>query len=212
MDALRVAMRTQADDLAKYPPSQGHVGMRELIAQRLEENRGLKTGIDSIFLSSGAGGAIQVILDAFIDPGDIVLVEEFCYLGTLAMLLSRRANVIHVPTDEQGMDTDAVRSILSDLAWQGKRPKMIYTISVYQNPMGMTMSLERRKALLELSHSYGVPHRGERVLRRLRDRRGASAAGHHGNGRRGLGDVRVGVHQAAGLRPAPGIRRGARRP
>ena len=157
MDALRVAMRTQADDLAKYPPSQGHVGMRELIAQRLEENRGLKTGIDSIFLSSGAGGAIQVILDAFIDPGDIVLVEEFCYLGTLAMLLSRRANVIHVPTDEQGMDTDAVRSILSDLAWQGKRPKMIYTISVYQNPMGMTMSLERRKALLELSHSYGVP-------------------------------------------------------
>ena len=157
MDALRVAMRTQAEDLAKYPPSQGHIGMRELIAQRLEENRGLKTDIDSIFLSSGAGGAIQVILDAFIDPGDIVLVEEFCYLGTLAMLLSRRANVIHVPTDEQGMDTDAVRSILVDLAWQGKRPKMIYTISVYQNPMGMTMSLERRKALLELSQQYGVP-------------------------------------------------------
>ena len=157
VDALRVAMRTQAEDLAKYPPSQGHIGMRELIAQRLEENRGLKTDIDSIFLSSGAGGAIQVILDAFIDPGDIVLVEEFCYLGTLAMLLSRRANVIHVPTDEQGMDTDAVRSILVDLAWQGKRPKMIYTISVYQNPMGMTMSLERRKALLELSQQYGVP-------------------------------------------------------
>ena len=157
VDALRVAMRTQADDLAKYPPSQGHVGMRELIAQRLDENRGLKTDTDSIFLSSGAGGAIQVMLDAFIDPGDIVLVEEFCYLGTLAMLLSRRANVIHVPTDEQGMDTDAVRSILVDLAWQGKRPKMIYTISVYQNPMGMTMSLERRKALLELSQQYGVP-------------------------------------------------------
>ena len=157
VDALRAAMRTQAEDLAKYPPSQGHIGMRELIAQRLEENRGLKTSIDSIFLSSGAGGAIQVILDAFIDPGDVVLVEEFCYLGTMAMLLGRRANVIHVPTDEQGMDTDALESILKDLAWQGKRPKLIYTISVYQNPMGMTTSLERRKAMLELSHRYGVP-------------------------------------------------------
>ena len=156
-DALRAAMRTQAPDLAKYPPSQGHIGMRELIAQNLEEKRGLHTDIDSIFLSSGAGGAIQVILDAFIDPGNIVLVEEFCYLGTLAMLLSRRANIIHIPTDDDGMIIDALESTVKDLAAQGKRPKMIYTISVYQNPMGMTMSLERRKHLLEISHRYGIP-------------------------------------------------------
>ena len=129
-DALRVAMRTQARDLAKYPPPQGHIGMRELIAENLKEKRGLETSIDSIFLSSGAGGAIEVILDAFIDPGDIVLVEEFTYLGTLSALLSRRAQVIHIPTDDQGMNTDALESTLKELASQGKHPKMIYTISV----------------------------------------------------------------------------------
>ena len=156
-DALRVAMRTQARDLAKYPPPQGHIALRELIAQDLQLKRGLETDIGSIFLSSGAGGAIQVILDAFIDPGDVVLVEEFTYLGTLSMLLARRSEVIHIPTDEQGMNTDALESTLEELAAQGKRAKMIYTISVYQNPMGGTLSLQRRKHMLELSHRYGVP-------------------------------------------------------
>ncbi len=156
-DALRAAMRTQTRDLAKYPPPQGHFGLRELTARNLEENRGLETGIDSIFLSSGAGGAAQIIFDAFIDPGDIVLVEEFTYPGTLAMLLLRRANVIHVPTDDQGMKTDALENAIQQLASHGKRPTMIYTISVYHNPMGMTLSLERRKRLLEISHRYGVP-------------------------------------------------------
>lgn len=156
-DALRTAMRTQARDLAKYPPPQGHTGLRELIAQNLKEKRGLERGIDSIFLSAGAGGAAQVIFDAFIDPGDIVLVDEFSYPGTLAMLLLRRANVIHIPVDDQGMNAKALDDTIKNLASQGKRPKMIYTISVYQNPMGMTVSLDRRRRLLEVSHRYGVP-------------------------------------------------------
>ena len=156
-DAVREAMRREGRDLAAYPPLQGHEGMRELIAQNLKENRGLETKVDSIFLSAGAGGAIQCILDAFIDPGGVVLVEEFTYLGTLRMLLERRAQVIHVPTDEQGMDTGALEAIVKDLVSQGKQPKMINTISVYQNPMGMTLSLERRKHMLEISHRYGVP-------------------------------------------------------
>ena len=156
-DAMRDAMQREGLDLAPYPPPQGHKGMRELIARTLGENRGIETGIDSIFLSSGAGGAIQCILDAFIDPGDIVLLEEFSYLGTLSMLLRRGARVVHIPTDEQGMDTDALEDTVRKLVSQGKQPKMIYTISVYQNPMGMNLSLDRRQRMLEVSHRYGVP-------------------------------------------------------
>ena len=156
-DAMRTALLREGRDLAMYPPPQGHLGMRELIAHSLSENRGFEPDIDCMFLSAGAGGAIQAVLDAFIDPGDIVLVEEFSYLGTLGMLLGRRAEVIHIPTDDQGMDTDALESTLKHLAAQGKRPKLIYTISVYQNPMGMTLSLERRKRMVELSQQYGVP-------------------------------------------------------
>ena len=156
-NAMRDAMQREGLDLAPYPPPQGHEGMRELIARKLSEKRGIERGIDSIFLSSGAGGAIQCILDAFIDPGDIVLLEEFCYLGTLSMLLRKGAQIVHVPTDEQGMDTDALEDTVRELVAQGKQPKMIYTISVYQNPMGMNLSLERRKRMLEISQRYGVP-------------------------------------------------------
>ena len=156
-DAARRAMAQEWLDLAQYPPPQGHEGMRELIAQTLKESRGIETDLDGIFLSSGAGGAIQCIVDAFIDPGDVVLLEEFCYLGTLKMLLEHGAQVVHVPTDDQGMDTEALEATVKELVSQGKRPKMIYTISVYQNPMGMTLSLERRKHMLEVSRRYGVP-------------------------------------------------------
>ena len=156
-DAMRDAMLREGRDLAQYPPPQGHVGMRELIAQRLGEGRKLDASVDSVFLSGGAGGAIQTILDALIDPGDIVLVEEFCYLGTLNALLGRRAQVVHVPTDDRGMDTDALESTVKSLVSRGQRPKLIYTISVYQNPMGVTLALDRRRQMLEISHRYGIP-------------------------------------------------------
>jgi 2-aminoadipate transaminase len=157
VDAVRDAVRQDGRTLAAYPPPQGHDGMRELIVGLLRENRGIDTDVDSIFLSSGAGGAIQCILDAFIDPGDIVLVEEFTYLGTLRMLLERQAEVVHVSTDADGMDTDALERAVKDLVSNGKQPKMVYTIPVYQNPMGVTLSKERRKHMLGISHRYGIP-------------------------------------------------------
>ena len=156
-DALKVAMLREGPDLAKYPPSQGHVGLRELIAANLKENRGIDTSPDSVFLSAGAGGAIQSILDAFIEPGDIVLAEEFTYQGTLRMLLERRVEVVQVASDEHGMDTEALEEAIERLAGQGKRPKMIYTISLYQNPMGMNLSLERRRRMVELAQQHGIP-------------------------------------------------------
>ena len=156
-DATCEAMAQEGRSLAAYPPPQGHEGMRELIAGNLHDKRGVETSADSIFLSSGAGGAIQCIINAFIDPGDVVLAEEFLYLGTLNMLLQKRARVVHVPTDHEGMDTEALEATIRDLVSSGVRPKMIYTIPVYQNPMGVTLSPERRRHMLEISHRYGVP-------------------------------------------------------
>ena len=156
-DALKALMPSEGKSLAMYPPPQGHIGLRELIAQRLLENRGIEVPIESIFLSSGAGGAIGTIVDGFIDPGATVLVEEFTYSGTLNMMLSHRANVVHVPTYEDGMDPDALEAAIKDLNAKGVQPKLIYTISVFQNPMGITMSEERKKRMVEISQRYGIP-------------------------------------------------------
>ena len=157
VDALADIMPREGLDLAKYPPPQGHVGLREHIADSLKVNRGVEVPVDNIFLTAGAGGAVGTVLDAFVDAGDTVLVEEFCYSGTLGMLLGKRANVIHVPTDADGMDTDALERIIEELAADGIKPKLIYSISVYQNPMGVTLTAERRARMVEISQQRGIP-------------------------------------------------------
>ena len=157
VDALADIMPREGLDLAKYPPPQGHVGLREYIADALKTNRGVEVPVDNIFLTAGAGGAVGTVLDAFVDAGDTVLVEEFCYSGTLGMLLGKRANVVHVPTDADGMDTDALERIIGELAADGIKPKLIYSISVYQNPMGVTLTAERRARMVEISQKHGIP-------------------------------------------------------
>ncbi|MDP6823102.1 MAG: PLP-dependent aminotransferase family protein [Dehalococcoidia bacterium] len=158
IESLSKVIRNEGQTLSQYPPPQGHLGMRELIAGTLAGQRGA-AGIDpqSIFLSSGAGGAIGAILDVFIDPGDVVFVEEFSYLGTMRMLLERGADVRHVPTDVNGMDTDALDRMIGEAIAEGATPKMIYTISVYQNPMGVTLSHDRRRHMVQIAQKHGVP-------------------------------------------------------
>lgn len=73
------------------------------------------------------------------------------------MLLSKGAEVVHIPTDDQGMDTEELERAIKAVKAQGKTPKLIYAISVFQNPMGVTLSLERRKHMVEIAQDYGVP-------------------------------------------------------
>ena len=85
-----------------------------------------------------------------------MLAEEFTYSGTLNMLLSKRAEVIHVESDVEGMNPDALVAEIKRLAAGGRKPKFIYAISVYQNPTGSTLSLERRERLLEIASEYDI--------------------------------------------------------
>ncbi len=155
--AVGDVMRREGKDLAGYPPPLGHEKLREFIAEDLRINRGIDTDTESIILSDGAGGFIKIFLDAFIDPGDVVLLEEFSYLGTLRMFLEKGAQVVHIPTDSNGMDTKALEETVVGLRERGIKPKMIYTISVYQNPTGVTLSLERRKHMVKISQEYDIP-------------------------------------------------------
>ena len=120
-------------NLASYPPVQGDLGLREFIARELEQKRGATVSVYNIFLSSGAGGACQVFVDAFIDEGDYVLMDQFCYHGSLNMFLKKGAQIIHNEMDDLGLIPEKVEKNIQMLISQGNRPKMIYTISVFHN-------------------------------------------------------------------------------
>ena len=143
--------------LAPYPDPQGDLNLRNLISERLASLRGIKADADSIFISSWAGGAISNLINIFLEPNDTVLVEEFSYSGTLGMLLTKKANIIHVDSDENGILPDSLEEHLANLKSENITPKFIYLISVFQNPTGITIPLERRKAIIELAQKYNVP-------------------------------------------------------
>ena len=158
LSAIRSGLDTDgASSLAGYPPPGGHVGLRELIAERLAANRGYPASPVDVVMTDGAGGAITSLLEAFIDPGDAVLVEEFTYMGSLRMMLERGAEPIHVAGDEDGMLPDALEESLESLERAGRRAKFIWTIPVFQNPLGFTVSESRRRTILSLAQRYGVP-------------------------------------------------------
>ena len=155
--AAREALRREGRDLALYPQSRGNLALRELIADKLARDRGMKVSTEEITLANGSMQAITLLFEVFLEPGDIVLTERFFYLGTLRALRRFKADIIGIPTDEDGMLMDELEKALKRLASEGKRPKFIYTIPAYQNPDGSVLSLERRKRMLELSREHGIP-------------------------------------------------------
>jgi 2-aminoadipate transaminase len=155
--ALREAIRRDGRDLALYPPLQGDERLRGLIARKLAKERGMRVAKEQIALANGSMQAITHLIEVFVDPGDTLVTEQFFYLGTLRSMRRFGANVVGVPTDEEGLIPEELEKTLRRLTREGKRPKFIYTIPSYQNPLGSVLPLERRRRLLEVAGEYGVP-------------------------------------------------------
>ena len=156
-EAAATAIERDGKDLGTYPPPQGHIALREFISSELSAKRGSEISPENIFLTSGAGGACQVFVDSFINPGDVVMMDEFCYHGSLNMLLKKGARPCHVAMDQDGIIPEKLEAAIKENIQNGHRPKLIYTISVYHNPTGATISLERRKKIVEISNKYEIP-------------------------------------------------------
>ena len=156
-DSLRAALEREGKGLALYPVSTGLPSLREWVAEKLARDRNMTVGVDDIVLTSGSGEAISMIIAALTDPGDVLLTEEYVYLGTLRTMRRFGADVRSVRCDDQGIIPEDLDNVLAAVAAEGKRVKFLYTIPVFQNPMGWTMTLERRIKTLEITQKYGVP-------------------------------------------------------
>ena len=112
---------------------------------------GIKVGIDNVLITSGAQQALDLIGRLLINPGDEVLTEEPTFLGALQAFTACQARFLPVPIDDEGLRVDLVEKALR------AGPKFLYVLPNFQNPGGVTLSLERRERLVELASHYGVP-------------------------------------------------------
>ena len=154
--AMDRALDVPDDTPLRYGGGVGYEPLREALAERYTRDRRVPVTADHFLLTNGSAGAIDLVCAAFLSPGDTVISESPTFSGTLRTFRGHQANVLSVGMDEDGLDTAELARVLADLESQGKRAKLIYTISNFHNPVGSSMSLERRHELLQLAARHGA--------------------------------------------------------
>ncbi|MGC9124872.1 MAG: PLP-dependent aminotransferase family protein [Caldisericaceae bacterium] len=140
----------------QYGPTEGIQPLRETIVNLAHKEGIDSVAIDNVLVTTASQQGLDLVGRIFVDPGDTILVEAPTYVGGLQAFHAVQANFVTVPLDEDGLNTDALQSTLDDLANKGINPKFIYVIPNFQNPAGVTMTLERRKKLLDISHKSNL--------------------------------------------------------
>jgi len=135
----------------QYGPTRGLAGTLAAMAGRIESLQGRRPEEDELLITSGAIEALELVGKSFLDRGDIVVIEAPTYLGAIQAFRSFEAELRAVPMDDQGLDVDELERLLAG----GLRPKLLYTIPDHQNPAGVSLSSERRSALVELARRHG---------------------------------------------------------
>jgi 2-aminoadipate transaminase len=135
----------------QYSPTPGLAGPRDFVAGRLERLEGRRPADEELLLTSGTIEALELVGKAFVDKGDTVVVEAPTYLGGIMAFQSFEADVVGIPLDELGLRVDELERALQ----RGLRPKLVYTIPDHQNPAGVSLSVERREALVDLARRVG---------------------------------------------------------
>lgn len=164
VDALVAAaakvIKREGKSLATYGLDSGPLGykpLREYIAGKLGRDAGIRCSADQVLITSGSLQGLDLVNALLVVPGDTVIVEHATYAGTMTRLRRCGANIVGVPVDEDGLSSKALESTLVDMKSRGVRPKFIYTIPTVQNPTATVMSVPRRREILALAESFGVP-------------------------------------------------------
>ena len=150
----KIAQESSAQAL-QYGPTEGFEETKDCILEVMGAE-GMLPDPDDVLVTTGGQQAIDLVAKSLIDPGDVVICEAPTYPGAVPVFCSYEAEVIQVATDDDGMRVDELEMVLERLRGEGRRPKFIYSIPTFQNPGGMTLSLERRRRLVELARHHEV--------------------------------------------------------
>jgi 2-aminoadipate transaminase len=150
--ALEV-LETEGAQALQYSTTEGHLPLREQIARRLRERQGAAVSADEILVTAGSQQGLDLIVKAFLEPGDEVLCESPTYLAFLQAAQVFEPAFVEVPTDRHGMQIEALDALLT----RCRRPRLIYVVPDFQNPSGRCWSVERRRALLDVARRHNVP-------------------------------------------------------
>ena len=136
----------------QYSVTEGYTPLREFLKDYMKTKHNVGTDCDDILITSGAQQIMDLASKSVLNEGDVVVCENPSFIGSLNTFRSYNARLVGVPVEPDGMNIEKLEEVLKS----EKNVKFIYTIPNFQNPSGVTMSLEKRKAVYSLAKKYGV--------------------------------------------------------
>ena len=135
----------------QYGPTEGMAATVDCIVEVMAAE-GTQIDPGEVLVTTGGQQVIDLVCKTLIDPGDVIVAEAPTYPGAIPTFSAYQAQVEQIEMDGDGMPIDELERTLDRLQADGRRPKFIYTIPNFQNPGGVTMSLARRRRLVEVAH------------------------------------------------------------
>ncbi len=151
-DIAAEVLREQPITALQYGITEGYVPLRDAIKARLKRVENIGGEDDELIVVSGGQQGIELATKCLVNEGDTVIVEQPSFIGATNAFRSYGAHLVGVPVENDGMDLDALEAALKE----NSNVRFIYTIPTFQNPMGVTMSIEKRHRLYEIAKKNGV--------------------------------------------------------
>jgi 2-aminoadipate transaminase len=148
-------MQQEGREALQYADPLGDLGLRELLVRQAKVEEGLRLAPENVVITHGNLAALGMICLAFLEPGDLVVVESPTNVEALRLFRLYEVELVAAPLDDQGVRVNALAQILVRLKLDGQKPKILYTMPTFHDPTGLTMTSERRQALIRLAHEFG---------------------------------------------------------
>jgi DNA-binding transcriptional MocR family regulator len=148
---LTGVLHEEAGPALTYETGPGVPALRAAVAEQMSRRDAARYDADQVSITSGSAGGILLVALAFLEPDDVVFVEEFTYPGAVKTFRRFGANIVACPVDAAGLVPDRLAPLLARCVAGGRRPKAIYFGANFANPVGGYLPVDRREALAELA-------------------------------------------------------------
>lgn len=153
--ALTEMIRKDSRQALQYGPTEGTIDLRTFLAAKMSGD-GACCATKNLIITDGSQQGLDLLGRILVDEGDPVLVEEPSYIGAMSAFKSYGGTPVGIAMDEAGPIPADMENTIKILLGEGRKPKMFYTVPNFQNPTGITTSLERRREILAIAARYNL--------------------------------------------------------
>jgi DNA-binding transcriptional MocR family regulator len=161
-DALNTVLDRDGSRALGYEIAEGYGPLRSSVRDYVSA-LGIRCSADQVLITGGAQQAIDLVVQALLSEGDMLVAENPTYLGMIDIVRTRRVQIHGISMDEDGIRLDMLENFILD-----NHPKLIYVMPSFHNPTGVVMPLHRRRQLLNLANDYHIPVLEDGVYHELR--------------------------------------------